>query len=274
MPELPEVETIVRGLQKPLLGRTITDARILWANTLRQPIDDFQRRIALRRIDALTRRGKFLQFQLSGGETLFVHLKMSGSFSVMPNIEPLHKHIRAVFQLDNGHQLRFKDMRKFGRIILTDDPNSVIGHLGPEPLADTFTADDFIALFAHRRGTLKPLLMNQNFMAGIGNIYASEACFWAKVNPHATVDTLSTNDLTRLYHAIQKVLRHGITAKGASLDAVYRGGDFQNYFQVYGKSGEPCSRCGAPIQRTVLAQRSTFFCPNCQGKSNDTELPL
>ncbi len=268
MPELPEVETIVRGLQKPLLGRTITTARILWKNTIRQPIDEFQRRISYRLIDALTRRGKFLQFQLSGDETLFVHLKMSGSFSVVPNTEPLHKHIRAVFQLDNGHQLRFKDMRKFGRIILTDDPQSVIGNLGPEPLADSFTADDFIALFANRRATLKPLLMNQTFIAGIGNIYASEACFWAKINPHAPADTLSVDDLTRLYHAIQKVLRHGIIAKGASLDDVYRGGDFQNHFQVYGKSGEPCLRCGTPIRRTVLAQRSTFFCPQCQINPN------
>ena len=264
MPELPEVETYVRGLQGPLLGRTFTGVTVLWPNSIRTPIPELKRRLPGQQIDQLTRRGKYLQFHLSGGDTLFLHLKMSGEPLVEPQAEPLHPHVRTIFDLDNGHQLRFKDMRKFGRVYLVANPAQVVGRLGPEPLATDFQADDFAALFAGRRGRLKPLLMNQQFIAGIGNIYADEGCFLAGIHPARQADSLTADDLQALYHALRQVLNQGITGKGASFDQVYRGGEFQNHFQVYSRTDEPCLRCGTPISRIVLGGRSTHFCANCQ----------
>ncbi|MFQ5578461.1 MAG: Fpg/Nei family DNA glycosylase, partial [Anaerolineae bacterium] len=139
---------------------------------------------------------------------------------------------------------------------------------GPEPLADEFTLEAFKALFRGRRGRLKPLLLNQSFIAGIGNIYADESCFAAQIHPRRPANTLSDDALARLYRAIRRVLTHGITLKGASFDAVYRGGEYQNHFQVYGRTGQPCPRCGAPIARVVLGGRGTHFCPVCQPEPN------
>ena len=264
MPELPEVETVVRGLRGPLVGRTFTGVMVLWPNAIKTPIPELQEQLPGRRIEAITRRGKYLQFHLSGGDTLLIHLKMSGDLLVEPASDPPHHHVRTIFGLDNGHQLRFKDMRKFGRVYLVDDPNRVVGKLGPEPLAGDFTVEAFQALFTRRTGRLKPLLLNQEFIAGIGNIYADESCFLAGIDPRRQVDTLSGVELEKLYHAIRRALRHGIMYKGASLDEVYRGGEFQNHFQVYGRTDEPCLKCGSLILRTVLGGRSTHFCRRCQ----------
>ena len=264
MPELPEVETVVRGLRGPLVGRTITGITVLWPRTAGTPISFLETRLPGQRIEAITRRAKYLQFHLSAADTLLIHLKMSGELLVEAVTDPPHKHARAIFDLDNNHQLRFNDMRKFGRIYLVDDPAQVVGKLGPEPLADDFSIDDFKTLFQRRTGRLKPLLLNQEFIAGIGNIYADEACHRAKIDPRRQVDTLSAPELAALYQAIRQVLNEGITHKGASFDQVYRGGQFQNNFQVYSRAGEPCLKCGAEIQRIVLGGRSTHFCSQCQ----------
>ncbi len=264
MPELPEVETVVRGLRGPLVGRTFTGVTVTWPNSIKTSIPELKSRLPGQRIDAITRRGKYLQFHLSGGDTLFIHLKMSGDLLVEPAGDPIHRHVRTIFDLDNNHQLRFKDMRKFGRVYLADDPAQVVGKLGPEPLADDFTVEDFQNLFQRRSGRLKPLLLNQEFIAGVGNIYADESCFMAKIDPRRQADTLSPKELERLYHAIRQALTAGITHKGASLDEVYRGGEFQNHFQVYSRAGEPCLNCGVEIQRIVLGGRSTHFCSQCQ----------
>jgi formamidopyrimidine-DNA glycosylase len=236
----------------------------LWPNAIRTPIPQLENQLPGQRIEAISRRAKYLQFHLSGGDTLFLHLKMSGQLLVEPTSEPVHPHVRTIFDLDNAHQLRFKDTRKFGRVYLVADPAQVTGKLGPEPLDDDFTVDDFKNLFQRRSGRLKPLLLNQHFIAGIGNIYADESCFAAGIDPRRQVDTLSADELERLYHAIRQVLTAGITHKGASFDQVYRGGEFQNHFQVYSRTGQPCLTCGAEIQRIVLAGRSTHFCSNCQ----------
>lgn len=265
MPELPEVETTVRGLRGPLVGRTVIGVTVLWPNSIKTPIPELKKRLPGQRIEAITRRGKYLQFHLSGGDTLFIHLKMSGDLLVEPSDEPPHRHVRTIFDLDNNHQLRFKDMRKFGRVYLVDDPNKVVGKLGPEPLADDFTSEDFKALFQRRKGRLKPLLLNQEFIVGVGNIYANESCFIAKIDPRRRADTLSPKELEGLYHAIRQVLNAGITHKGASLDEVYRGGEYQDHFQVHARAEEPCFKCGTEIQRIVLGGRSTYFCPQCQG---------
>ncbi len=264
MPELPEVETVVRGLRGPLVGRTFTNVTVLWPNSIKTPIPELQSRLPGQRIELISRRGKYLQFHLSGGDFLFIHLKMSGDLLVEPVSEAAHRHVRTIFDLDNRHQLRFKDMRKFGRVYLVNDPDLVVGSLGPEPLAEDFLPEEFKALFQRRTGRLKPLLLNQQFMAGIGNIYADESCFIARINPRRGADTLSAAELERLYHAIRQALAAGIVHKGASLDAVYRGGEYQNHFQVYSRTGKPCLNCGAEIQRIVLGGRSTHFCARCQ----------
>ncbi|MBI1879564.1 MAG: bifunctional DNA-formamidopyrimidine glycosylase/DNA-(apurinic or apyrimidinic site) lyase [Chloroflexi bacterium] len=264
MPELPEVETIVRGLRGPLVGRTFTGVTVLWPNSIKTPIPELQQRLPGQRIEAITRRAKYLQFHLSGGDTLFIHLKMSGELLVEPAGEPRYPHVRAFFGLDNAHELRFKDPRKFGRVYLVADPGQVVGKLGPEPLADDFTVADFKALFQRKTGRLKPLLLNQEFIAGIGNIYADESCFLAGIDPRRQVDTLSAEELEKLYYAIRQALNAGIMWKGASFDSVYRGGEFQDHFQVYGRADESCLTCGTPIIRVVLGGRSTHFCVQCQ----------
>lgn len=264
MPELPEVETIVRGLRGPLVGRTFTGVTVTWPNSVKTPIPELEGRLIGQRIEAITRRGKYLQFHLSGGDTLIIHLKMSGDLLVEPAGEPRHPHVRTIFGLDNGCELRFKDMRKFGRVYLVDDPQKVTGKLGPEPLAADFKVEDFKALFQRRRGRLKPLLLNQEFIAGVGNIYADESCFLAGIDPRRPVDTLSATELEKLYHAIRRALTQGVTFKGASLDDIYRGGEFQNHFQVHARQNQACFNCGSPIRRVVLGGRSTYFCPQCQ----------
>jgi formamidopyrimidine-DNA glycosylase len=265
MPELPEVETTVRNLRGPLVDRVFTGVTVLWPKAIKTPsIPELKQRLPGQRIEAITRRGKYLRFDLSAGDMLFLHLKMSGDLLVEPAHEPPHPHVRTIFDLDNNHQLRFKDMRKFGRVYLVDDPDIVIGKLGPEPLADDFSSKDFKALFHKRKGRLKPLLLNQEFIAGIGNIYADESCFLAGINPRRQVDTLSADELEKLYHAIRQALAKGIMFKGATLDEVYRGGQFQKHFQVYGRTNEACCKCDSPIQRVVLGGRSTHFCEQCQ----------
>lgn len=264
MPELPEVETVVRGLRGPLLGRTFTGVEVTWPNSIRTPVPEIKSRLPGQRIEAISRRGKYLQFHLSGGDTLFIHLKMSGSLLVEPADQPPHPHVRTTFALDNGYELRFKDARKFGRVYLVTEPAQVVGRLGPEPLAEDFTSEDFKALFRGRKGRLKPLLLNQEFIAGLGNIYTDESCFLAGIDPRRPAHTLTGAELERLYQAARQVLQHGITSKGASFDDVYRGGEFQEHFQAYGRAGQPCYTCGSPIQRIVLGGRSTHFCPRCQ----------
>jgi len=264
MPELPEVETYVRDLRGLLVGRAFTGVVVTWPNSIRTPIPTLHSDLPGRRIEALTRRGKYLQFHLSGEMYLFLHLKMSGRLLVEPASEAPNRHVRTIFRLDNGHELRFEDARKFGRVYLVADPDEVTGHLGPEPLADDFTLQRFAALLKGRRGQLKPLLLNQTFIAGIGNIYADESCFRAGLHPRRRADTLSPAEQSRLYRAIRQSLAAGIVHRGASFDAVYRGGEFQNHFQVYGRRGEPCPRCGATIRRIVVGGRGTHFCPRCQ----------
>jgi formamidopyrimidine-DNA glycosylase len=264
MPELPEVETVVRGLRGPLVGRTFTGVTVRWPNSIRTSVPELQRRLPGQRITSISRRGKYLWFRLSDNDSLFLHLKMSGDLWVVPADEPDDPHVRTIFDLDNGYQLRFKDMRKFGRVYLVADPDLVVGKLGPEPLAGNFSLDDFKGLFARRTGRLKPLLLNQEFIAGIGNIYADESCHMARIDPRRPVHTLTDKDLDNLYQAIQRTLRAGIMYQGASLDAIYRGGQFQNHFQVYGRDGQPCLTCGTEIQKIVLGGRGTHFCSNCQ----------
>ena len=264
MPELPEVETIARNLQPGLVGRRIQAARLLWERTLAEPgAEEFAVRIAGQAIRSVGRRGKFLVFSLSR-DTLLVHLRMSGDLLVEASDLPPAIHHRLLLDLDNGQRLAFNDTRKFGRAWLVEDPQTILEGLGPEPLDDTFSATDFYQRLHSARRQLKPLLLDQGFLAGLGNIYTDEALHMARLHPLTIANRLDEMQAARLLQAIREVLEEGIRRNGASIDWVYRGGDFQNYFHVYQRTGQPCPTCGTPVQRMLVGQRGTHFCPVCQ----------
>jgi formamidopyrimidine-DNA glycosylase len=270
VPELPEVETIVRGLREPLIGRTVTGFWTGWPKQVVTPEPDaLAMRIRGRTFQNIRRRGKYLVFELDQDEILIIHLKMSGQLSVRPADEPADKHVHTIFRLDGGDELRFRDVRKFGRIYLVTDPDRVLGQLGPEPLSDAFSEAWLTGQLDRRRRVLKPLLLDQSFIAGIGNIYADEALFRAGIRPDRHSHSLEEEEAIALQEAIQIVLRLGIQRQGASIDGAYRqpdgsGGQMQETFAAYGRAGEPCPRCNGIIERIVLGGRSTHFCPNCQ----------
>lgn len=270
MPELPEVESIVRRLRDgcaehpSLSGMRFQQANILWAGSVASPSpEQFCRRIIGQEIQQISRRGKYLLLSLSQ-DTLLIHLRMSGDLFVLPLQQSLPAHSRVVFTLDHPFNFVFNDSRKFGRLWLVADPQEVLSGLGQEPLDLAFTADDFYEALRGKKRQLKPLLLDQSFLAGIGNIYADEALHLAGLHPLTPADHLSPSQAKKLLEAIRYVLREGIRRNGASIDWVYRGGEFQNHFRVYQRTGEPCPFCGSPIQRITVGQRGTHFCPQCQ----------
>jgi formamidopyrimidine-DNA glycosylase len=270
MPELPEVETVARGLASVLAGQTFTSVEIGWPRTVAFPsVTQFKEQIAGRQVVSVGRRGKFVVVNLDDG-ALLIHLKMSGRLWVVPSDEPRDKHTHTVFNLDSGQHLRFHDVRKFGRVYLVGDPAQITGRLGPEPLSDEFTVDSFRQLLARRSGRLKSLLLNQEFLAGLGNIYADEALFTAKLDPLRKADTLTPEEQTRLYQAIRTVLRRAVVGRGTTLndkgylDVRGQAGTYQSQVAVYGRAGEPCPTCDSGIERIVVGGRSTHYCPHCQ----------
>ena len=271
MPELPEVETIAQGLQTSLVGRTIVGVEVRWARSVVPPAPDaFARRLIGQAITRVRRRGKWVVIALSGGDTLLVHLRMTGRLVIEPAEPSDDRHLRVLFSLDDGRWLHFFDMRKFGRLVLTSDPRGVLGDLGPEPLAAGFTAAQLEEMLARRRGRVKPLLLDQRFLAGLGNIYADEALWRAGIHPLRPASTLAAAETRRLHRAIRSVLRAAINSGGTTLsDSAYRqpdgrSGEFSGLLAVYGREGQPCARCGAGIERIVVSQRGTHYCPGCQ----------
>jgi formamidopyrimidine-DNA glycosylase len=268
MPELPEVETIKNDLRQALIGRRFNKVTVHWPRTVAHPAPEpFQRRLEGQRVLDVGRRGKYLVFRLSGGDYLLIHLKMTGRLLIRETGAAMEPHVRVVFDLDDGRQLRFDDTRKFGRMYLVDDPQTVVGRLGPEPL--DFTLEVFASLIARRRGRLKSLLLNQEFLAGLGNIYADEALFAASLQPLRCANTLTPAEVERLYHGIRHVLRQALARRGTTFDGRYRdpageAGGYQERLAVYRRAGQPCPRCGTPIERLVVGGRGTFFCPRCQ----------
>jgi formamidopyrimidine-DNA glycosylase len=264
MPELPEVETIARTLRPVLVGKTILSADLRWSRTLNTPSPAvFKRRIKGQRIDSISRRAKFLDIQLSDMH-LLIHLRMSGDLLVVLGGYQPAKHDRLITYLSEDTSLVFSDPRKFGRIWLVDNPAKLFQDLGPEPLSDVFTADWLYTSLQLRRRQLKPLLLDQAFVAGLGNIYTDEALHLAKLHPLSLSDAVSKKQAKGLWQAIRDVLEEGIQRNGASIDWVYRGGDFQNHFRVYGRTGEDCPVCNTTIERITVGQRGTHFCPACQ----------
>ncbi len=264
MPELPEVETIARRLAPILAGREIRAVDLRWIRSLATPApSEFQQRLCGQTIRSITRRGKYLRLYLSHDQIL-IHLRMSGDLFIGEDTRIPEKHDRLILGLSGELSLIFNDTRKFGRIWLTDVPDQVLGALGPEPLDDEFTHEILFNRLHNRRRQLKPLLLDQSFLAGMGNIYTDEALHIAGLHPRRLSDSLTEQQAANLWQAIRDVLLEGIRRNGASIDWVYRGGDFQNYFRVYGREGEACPVCGTRIEKIIVGQRGTHFCPICQ----------
>jgi formamidopyrimidine-DNA glycosylase len=264
MPELPEVETIARGLKDELIGKTILEADVFWARTLATPaIKKFKEQITGQKIIGVTRRAKYLILQLKN-YNLLIHLRMSGDLILRDSKITPEKHDRMALWLSGRKYLAFNDTRKFGRVWLTDQPESILGKLGPEPLEKGFTPQWLYENLQSRKRQLKPLLLDQTFVAGLGNIYTDESLNIAKLHPLALANSVKPKQAEALYAAIRSVLREGIRRNGASIDWVYRGGEYQNHFRVYDQEGKPCPTCGHMIEKFTVGQRGTHICPKCQ----------
>ncbi|HXH84977.1 MAG TPA: bifunctional DNA-formamidopyrimidine glycosylase/DNA-(apurinic or apyrimidinic site) lyase [Candidatus Tectomicrobia bacterium] len=270
MPELPEVETIRRDLAPALRGARIESVRVApdAGQVVQAPSPEaLDAALRGRRIAEIRRRGKYLIFELDGGGALVVHLGMTGALLLRRVGDPPDPYTRVVFALDRGRELRFSDLRKFGRVRLVDDPEEVVGKLGPEPL-DGLTAERLRAIFARRAAPVKAVLLDQEAIAGIGNIYADESLFRAGIHPLRPANSLRRAELERLAAAIPETLEEAMGHRGSSYrdyrDAEGREGTHQFYVRVFRRTGQPCFVCGAPIQRITLAGRGTHFCPRCQ----------
>ena len=269
MPELPEVETVVRSLEPRIIGRNILDIRNWWPKHLpTHSVDEFRERVVGSAIDFISRRGKYLVFTLDNADSIIIHLKMTGQLLLQPSSESRPDHVHTIFSLSGGDDLRFRDVRKFGRVYLTDDPSSVLGKLGPEPLSKSFTYEVLCEMLHSRRRILKPLLLDQRFIAGIGTIYADEALHGARIAPNRISSSLSQTECRDLHASIQHTLNSAIGRGGASISDYRRPdgseGGMQETLRVYGREGEPCPRCEGSVIRTILGGRSTYYCDSCQ----------
>lgn len=279
MPELPEVETIARELRPLVLGATIDGFWTDWPRAIKHPPDGrFGAEVVGREILDVSRRAKWLVLALSGDAVLAIQVKMTGQVFVLPAGTPRDRHVHLVFSLADGREMLIRDVRKFGRVGLyrrdeagrvlgADEARDLFDQLGPEPLDDVFTVRRFRELIRGRRGRLKPLLMDQAFLAGVGNIYADEALWRARLHPLRSAGSLRRDDERRLYLALRDVLAEGILRRGSSVDdytAPGGDGEMQRYLNVYQRTGQPCGRCGRRIRRFVLGIRSTHFCSWCQ----------
>ena len=274
MPELPEVETVARDLRRHLLpegggpGPVITGARVAWARTLRDGDPAlFITAIAGRRIVAVGRRGKQLVIDLGGGAFLTIHLKMTGQLFVVSASLARDPYERLALALDDGRELRFRDIRKFGRVGLYSTEDDPFGDIGPEPLDPAFTLRAFRSRIRGRRARLKPLLVDQSFIAGVGNIYADEALWRSKLHPLRSAASLRPRDERLLYRNIREILAEAVERRGSSIDdytAPDGDGEMQERLEVYQRTGSPCLRCGRPIRRIVIGIRATHFCTWCQ----------
>ncbi len=269
MPELPEVETIRRELIPLVVGKRIVRVEIYWSRLIDRPdLDTFVRGLEGRRLADIRRRGKYLIWDLDPGGHWIIHLRMTGQIYVRPGNAPVDPHTHARVFLEDGQAIHYRDQRKFGRFYLVEDENDVVGNLGPEPLAENWTAEDLAARLRGRRARVKSLLLDQRVVAGLGNIYADEALFLARVHPACEGGRLDEAAVRRLHAAIHQVLIEALDARGSTMSTYLppseRKGGYQQQRRVYRRAGMPCPRCGTLIARTKIAGRSTYFCPQCQ----------
>jgi len=273
MPELPEVETIRQSLLPLLIGQQVVTCEVRLPKLLQNvSAAEFASLITGRTVQDIGRRGKYLLFRLSGEHTLVIHLRMTGQLRFAAPDVPSVPHTHIVLMLANGQELRYVDIRQFGYWFIAPDSEIAgvarLGCLGVEPLSPEFTADVLASLLAGKRGTLKSLLLNQQVIAGIGNIYADEALFLAGLRPERAAGGLTPDEVVRLHAAVIGVLTQGVKLRGTTfsdyLDGLGQKGSFQHQLKVYSRAGEACVTCGIAIARRVLAGRGTHYCPHCQ----------
>ena len=267
MPELPEVETIKNELSPWIVGQKFTEVTIFDAKLVFDgSVEEVRRGLIGQNVESLGRRGKYLIFHLSSGRSLIVHLRMTGALLLNP--EECSRYARAIFHLSKGHRLVFSDRRRMGSIWLVDDADTVVGKLGPEPLDEGFTPDVLQQRWSRHRIPVKAALLDQRIIAGIGNMYADEALFAARIHPLRKANDLSGEEVRTLHNCICNVLRAGIESKGASVDTYVRPegelGTAHFDFRVAHKGGEPCPICGSTIERVPIQNRGSYFCPRCQ----------
>ncbi len=272
MPELPEVETVKRALSRTITSRKVLNVESNFEKIVASPdFKTFQKNIAGKNIESITRRGKFLLFHLSGGKIMVSHLRMTGHWLVGSKIEK-NKFMHLILQLSGGQTMAYSDIRKFGRVWLIDTKElgkfKPILKLGPEPLGNEFVFAEFSRELAINRSRIKVVLLNQQVVAGLGNIYVDEVLYDAGVNPRRPANRLKIAEKKRIFDAIREIIAKAIKFRGTTVvnftTPEGKGGDFQKQLKVYGKKGDSCPRCKGEIKRIVLAGRGTHYCPKCQ----------
>ena len=266
MPELPEVETIKNELLPRVVGLSFTKATILDSKLVHNSsVEDLCSRLIGQKIETLDRRGKYLFFHLANGQSLIIHLRMTGTLLLNP--DQMDRYVRAIFHLSDGSQIIFNDRRRLG-VIWLGDGESIISKLGPEPLDEYFTPAVLKEVLLTHQVPIKAALLDQSIVAGIGNMYADEALFAAGIHPLRRTDTLSDKEIDTLCQAVKKVLQAAIDRKGASVDTYIRPegkqGTAQSSFKVAHKKGEACPICGSIIECIMVRNRGSYFCPCCQ----------
>ncbi|MGP6138932.1 DNA-formamidopyrimidine glycosylase [Jeotgalibaca sp. A127] len=274
MPELPEVETVRKGLNQLVAGATITSVDVFWNRMITPPFSSerFQEELIGEQIHTIERRGKYLIFLLDNW-AMISHLRMEGKFTVTKTGEPYQKHTHVVFHLADNRDLRYLDVRKFGRFSLVPidkkEKYAPIENLGPEPTPIQFTLDNFHDKLSRTGRSIKTVILDQHVVAGVGNIYADESLFQAKINPMKPANQLNEGETKRLRDAIIDVIANAVEAGGTTIrtykNTLGEAGKFQVKLNVYGKTNQACPRCGTPIEKTKVAQRGTHYCPHCQG---------
>ena len=270
MPELPEVETVRNELLPYVVGRRITGVTLAWEGIVKEPtVEEFLSRVVGQKIKGITRRGKYLMVRLGSGEYLVIHLRMTGSLIVSPGSQEPPRFVRAIIHLDNETSIFFRDPRKFGVMRLANNTSDIEAKLGPEPLEDSFTPDLLARLLSGRQAPIKALLLDQKLIAGIGNMYADEALYAARLNPWQPGGSLSRQEIKRLHNEIRRILWAAIDNKGASVDTYFRpdgseGSAHYEFKVAHGLGGKTCSVCSGLIERGLVRNRGTYYCQKCQ----------
>lgn len=272
MPELPEVETVRRGLMRIAAGRKINGITVRYPKTIENPVEEFKQALIGQTITKVDRRGKYLLFRFTNDLTMVSHLRMEGSYFSQPTGSTVDKHTHVIFHFTDGTDLAYRDTRKFGRMHLVKTPATMtVGGLktiGPEPTAATLSLAYLQGILKKSRAKLKPFLLNQDHVAGLGNIYVDEVLWLTKLNPEQPANTLTPAQVAALRLNIINELARATAGHGTTVhtfkNAFGEAGQFQNHLQVYGHAGEPCPRCGTTLVKIKVAQRGTTFCPHCQ----------
>jgi len=273
MPELPEVETIVRGLREKILNKKIIKIDVNYSKTIdTHSAEDFRSILLNSQIIDITRRAKYIVFHILNSYSLILHLRMTGKVLIKTKNDIATKHDHITFHLENGTQIFYNDTRKFGRFYLTKDKEKILGKLGPEPLGNSFIYAEFSKKLASTQRKIKAVLLDQSFIAGLGNIYTDEALWEARIHPEQPANNISQSKQKALFEAIKNVLIKGIENRGTSLgdgqgnyaSSGNNRGNNQNTLNVFAKTGKPCPNCENIIQKIVVTQRGTHFCPMCQ----------